>query len=582
VVVAVLTSPPAWLADAVLYQVYPQSFADHDGDGIGDLRGILGRLEHLSELGVSALWLSPIFTSPFFDAGYDVSDYLGIAPRYGTEQDLVDLVREAGRRGIRILLDLVAGHTSDQHPWFRESANTNAAPRTRSDASTSTRSDASTSTPSDSPSDSPDRYIWADTAEPPGPTWVASPGTRRGYFLPNFYAVQPALNFGYARMNPAEPWRRPVTAPGPRANRAALREIMAYWFDRGVAGFRVDMASSLVKDDPDRSATAQLWRETRDWMDRAYPDRVLLAEWGDPKTSVPAGIHADFFLHFIGRALRSLWGNAQGSHDPGWDTDPCYFAPEGEGSLREFVAAWREADAAIDGRGCIALPTANHDFSRLACGTRTRAMLAPAFAFLLTWPTLPVIYYGDEIGMRYLSGLPDKEGSQLGTQARQGSRTPMQWDDGDGDGPSDGDGAGTSVGTRTSTTNAGFSTAPPDRLYLPLDPAPDRPTVAAQRADPDSLLRQVQQLIRLRAAHPELGARAAVRVLHEGYPAVYVRGETFVVVLNPSARPAEFDLEGAGLHVGAPLLARGVAVGADGRSARTEPFSYGVFELAAV
>jgi maltose alpha-D-glucosyltransferase/alpha-amylase len=567
------------LADTVLYQIYPQSFADGDGDGVGDLRGILGRLDYLSELGVSALWLSPIFTSPFFDAGYDVSDFLSVAPRYGTEQDLVDLVRAAGQRGIRILLDLVAGHTSDQHPWFHESANAGG------DADryiwADTADDHSVSSAAAAPADrsvgsAADRYIWADTAEPPGPTWVKSPGTRPGFFLPNFYAVQPALNFGYARMDPAEPWRQPVTAPGPRANRAALREIMAYWFDRGVAGFRVDMASSLVKDDPGRSATAELWRETRGWMDQAYPDRVLLTEWGDPKTSVPAGIHADFFLHFVGRALRSLWGNAQGSHSPSWGTDPCYFAPEGEGSLGEFVAAWREADAAIDGGGSIALPTANHDFSRLTCGTRTRAMVAPAFAFLLTWPTLPVIYYGDEIGMRYLPGLPDKEGSQLGTEARQGSRTPMQWDDGDGGAESVGE-----IGSQgRGAGNAGFSTASPDRLYLPLDPAPDRPTVSAQRADPDSLLRQVQDLIRLRKAHPELGAGGTVRVLSEGYPAVYVRGEKFVVLLNPSAEPAEFDLEGADLRVGQPLIARGIVVDADGRSARTGPFSYGVFELA--
>jgi maltose alpha-D-glucosyltransferase/alpha-amylase len=535
--VALLTSPPAWLADAVFYQIYPQSFADSDGDGIGDLPGIRSRLSHLSDLGVTALWLSPVFDSPFFDAGYDVSDYLKIAPRYGTERDLVELVRAAEALGIRILLDLVAGHTSDQHPWFRASANT---------------------VPG---ADGGDRYIWAETAEPPGPAWVPSPGARPGYFLPNFYAVQPALNFGYARMDPAEPWRQPVDAPGPRANREALREIMGYWFDRGVAGFRVDMASSLVKDDPGHLATAALWGEMRAWMDRSYPDRVLISEWGDPKTSVPAGFHADFFLHFVGRPLRSLWGNAQGSHDPSWGTEPCYFAPEGKGALAEFMAAWLEADEAIDGNGHVALPTANHDFSRLTCGTRTRAMVAPAFAFLLTWPTVPVIYYGDEIGMRYLPGLPSKEGSQLNTEARQGSRTPMQWAE---------DAGG----------NAGFSTAPADRLYLPLDPAPDRPTVRAQEQDPDSLLNQVKALIRLRAAHPELGTGGTVRMVHDGYPGAYVRGERYLVILNPSARPEQLALPG--LRVGEPLVSRGVAVDAratDGSLARTEPFGYGVFEL---
>jgi len=525
-----LSVPPAWLADAVLYQIYPQSFADSDGDGVGDLPGILAHLDHLDWLGVDAVWLSPLFASPFCDAGYDVSDYFAVAPRYGTEDDLVALVDAARERGIRVMLDLVPGHTSDQHPWFQASAN--------------------------DPADG--RYVWAETETAPGPRWVASPGSRPGYYLPNFYPVQPALNFGYARTDPAEPWRQPVDAPGPRANRAALREIMAYWFDRGVAGFRVDMAYSLVKDDPDHVATTALWRETREWMDTAYPDRALLAEWGDPKVSVPAGIHADFFLHFTGRALLSLWGNAQGSHAQSWGTRPCYFAPEGEGSMHEFLEAWHEADAAIDGRGHVALPTANHDFSRLACGTRTREMTAPAFAFLLTWPSLPVVYYGDEIGMRYLPGLPDTEGSQLGTEARQGSRTPMQWDDG---------------------ANAGFSSADPTDLYLPVDPAADRPTVAAERADPDSLLNQVRTLIRLRAEHPELGSGGEVRTLTEGYPFAYTRGGRFLVVVNPSARPTRYAPADDGILVTTPLVARGVHA-APGGVLHADPFSYGVFPLA--
>jgi maltose alpha-D-glucosyltransferase/alpha-amylase len=331
---------------------------------------------------------------------------------------------------------------------------------------------------------------------------------------------------------------------------------MAHWFERGVAGFRVDMAFSLVKDDPDRAATADLWREMRAWMDASYPDRALLAEWGDPKVSVPAGIHADFFLHFVGRTLRSLWGNAQGSHTASWGADPCYFAPEGEGSMREFLDAWFAADTAIDGRGHVALPTANHDFSRLTCGTRTRAMVAPAFAFLLTWPSLPVIYYGDEIGMRFIPDLPGVEGSQLGSEQRQGSRTPMQWDDG---------------------PNAGFSTAPASQLYLPIDSAPDRPSVAAQRSTEDSLLNQVRTLIRLRREHPELGSGGTVEVLGDGYSFVYLRGGKYLVIVNPAERAAEFPL-GLGSAVGAALVDCGVD-SVDG-VLRARAFSYAVFLLA--
>ncbi|MGH3416845.1 MAG: alpha-amylase family glycosyl hydrolase, partial [Actinocrinis sp.] len=509
------------------------SYADSDGDGIGDFAGLIGRLDYLKWLGVDTVWFNPCFVSEFGDAGYDVADFLTIAPRYGGNEDFVRLIDAARSRGIRVMLDLVAGHTSHLHPWFRASA--------------------------DDPSD--DRYIWSDSVHGPVRSWIPSPGRRPGYYLANFYPIQPALNYGYARMDPAEPWRQPVDAPGPRANRAALREIMAYWFDRGVSGFRIDMAYSLVKDDPDRTATAALWGEMRAWIDREYPDRALLSEWGDPKTSVPAGIHVDFFLHFVGRALRSLWDNAQGSHAASWGTDPCFFAPEGEGSMKEFLAAWREADAAIGGAGYIALPTANHDFSRLTCGTRTRDMVAPAFAFLLTWPTLPVIYYGDEIGMRYVPGLPDKEGSQLNDEARQGSRTPMQWD---------------------GTANAGFSTAAPERLYLPIDPDVDRPSVSAQRDDPDSLLNQVRRLIALRATHPALGSGATVEVLSTGYPFVYTRGGTHLIVANPRREAAGFDASelvgpsGGGLNL-RPLEVHGVTVA--GARLEAAPFAYGVFEL---
>lgn len=525
---------PGWLADAVIYQIYPQSFADSNGDGIGDLNGIHDRLDYLKWLGVNTVWLNPCFVSEFGDAGYDVADYLTIAPRYGSNADFERLIEAARSRGIRVMLDLVAGHTSHLHPWFKQSA--------------------------DDPSDH--RYIWSDSVHAPVRSWIPSPGRRPGYYLANFYPIQPALNYGYARMDPAEPWRQPVDAPGPRANRAALRQIMAYWFERGVSGFRVDMAYSLVKDDPDRSATAALWGEMRAWIDREYPDRALLSEWGDPKTSVPAGIHVDFFLHFVGRALRSLWDNSQGSHAARWGTDPCYFAPEGEGSMKEFLAYWREAEAAINGSGHIALPTANHDFSRLACGTRTREMTAPAFAFLLTWPTLPVIYFGDEIGMRYVPGLPDKEGSQLNDESRQGSRTPMQWDQ---------------------TANAGFSAAPPEKLYLPIDPDEDRPTVAAQREDENSLLNQVRSLIALRARHPALGSGGTVDVLHTGYPFVYTRGGNHLIVTNPRREPARFDIAGLSGRTGEPvpslrsLAGRGVRIA--GAELEADGFSYAVFEI---
>jgi glycosidase len=530
--VPVTRPAPAWLADAVLYQIYPQSFADSNGDGIGDLNGIAEHLDHLAWLGVNTVWLNPCFASPFRDAGYDVADYLTIAPRYGDNGDLANLVEQAGRRGIRVLLDLVAGHTSDQHPWFAASA--------------------------DDPADH--RYIWADPPAGSLPRgFVPSPGSRPGGYLPNFFEFQPALNFGYARQHPDEPWRQGVDAEGPRANRAALREVMDHWLSLGLAGFRVDMAASLVKDDPGHVQTAALWSELRSWLDRTHPDAVLFSEWGDPAVSVPAGFHADFFLQFggpaDGLALRSLWNNRQGTDRDEWDSAPCYFDADGAGSARTFIDAYTAATEAVGDTGHIALPTSNHDFSRLACGPRTPEQLPAVFAFQLSWPTLPAIYYGEEIGMRYLPALPDTEGSVLAPRYnRAGSRTPMQWDAGPG---------------------AGFSTAPADRLYLPLDPDPARPTVAAQRADGQSLLHLVRRLILLRTANPELGSAGSLEVLHDGYPLAYLRGGRFLVVVNPARKTVVLPLTRPDLAEATAVENNGVTVDRDAITA--QPFAYGIF-----
>ncbi|MDI3418730.1 alpha-amylase family glycosyl hydrolase [Streptomyces luteolus] len=528
--------PPQWLTDAVLYQIYPQSFADSNGDGIGDLAGITQRLDYLKWLGVTALWLNPCFTSPFFDAGYDVADYQQVAPRYGGNDDLVALIDAAHRRGMRVLLDLVAGHTSDQHPWFTASA-------------------------AGTDGEYADRYIWTPSREIQPDGFHSSPGERDGSYLRNFFVSQPALNFGYARENPAEPWRQPPKAPGPRANREALRQVMAYWLDRGADGFRVDMASSLVKDDTDGTWTGELWREMRDWLDRRYPDAALVSEWGEPAAAVPAGFHLDFFLHFKGRAYRSLVDNAAGVQVPEWEAGPCYFDEQGNGSATEFLDAWDKVAPAIDGIGHVCLQTSNHDFPRLACGSRSGPQLDPAMVFMLTWPSVPSIYYGDEIGMRYVPDLPVKEGSTLGeTYNRAGSRTPMQWDDG---------------------PNAGFSAGDPEDLYLPVDPDAQRPTVAAQLAERGSLLHLTRRLIALRRTNPAFGPRGQVEVLagrDGGYPLVYLRsheGQRFLVAVNPRSEAAFAALPVHG--VAEPVLHRGAVLREGG--VELEGFGYGVWPM---
>ncbi|WP_260191204.1 alpha-amylase family glycosyl hydrolase [Actinophytocola gossypii] len=506
---------PAWLSDAVLYQIYPQSFADSNGDGIGDLTGVESKLDYLAWLGVNTVWLNPCFVSPMGDAGYDVADYYTIDPRYGTNDDLGKLVETAGRRGIRVLLDLVAGHTSDQHPWFRHSAN--------------------------DPDDH--RYIWSDRQTE---GFQPSPGSREGFYLPNFFPVQPALNFGYARMDDAEPWRQPVDAEGPRANRQALRDIMDHWLSLGVSGFRVDMASSLVKDDAGKAETAKLWRELRGWIDTAHPEAALLSEWAQPQVSVPAGFHADFFLHFgSSQAYRSLFHNGA-VYDDTWRPRPCFFDASGAGSIADFLAEWATATSVIGPDGHVILPTSNHDFPRLVAGTRTPEQARAALVFLLTWQTLPAIYYGDEIGMQYQPGLPDHEGSAIGALAdghnRAGSRTPMQWDATD-----------------------------PEVTYLPPHPSPDRPNVADQRADPDSLLNLVRELITLRRANSALGPTGGVEIVNPGYPFVYRRGGEFTVAVNPSFTPATVDIP----MPGAQVIGRGATHERD--RLHLDRFGYAVF-----
>ncbi len=526
---------PAWLEKSVMYLLYPQTFADSDGDGIGDIKGIIGRLDYLKWLGVNLIWIPPIYPSPFKDAGYDVSDYKAVASRYGTLKDFETLVKTAREKGIRILLDLVAGHTSDQHPWF-----------------TASETDLKDG-----------RYIWtgpdhADADDLPG-NYVLREGSKRGAFLHNYYESQPALNYGFARMDPEEPWRQTVDAEGPMANRAALQEIMKHWLDLGVSGFRCDMAFSLVKDDPGYAETSKIWRANRKWLDANYPEAMLISEWGYAKQSIDAGFHADFFLHNLGST----------SPDPtkggAWNSlflsgkDP-YFSDSGSGSAKIFVDTWTQWSGDIRQRGgYIALPTGNFDdANRLNDGNRGTASLKSGLVLQLTWPTLPMIYNGEEIGMKMIKGLPNKEGSDDGDPDgdRQRNRTPMQWD---------------------STANAGFSKAPADKLYLPIDKDPKRPTVEAQQDDPDSLLCLVQRLIKLRKSETAFDPSSELRVLSTGYPFTYLRGDRYLVAVNPRRDAAEIVVDDA--RLGRARSVENVGTTIDGPRLQVDGFGFGIFDL---
>lgn len=528
-------SPPRWLADAVIYEIYPQSFADSTGDGIGDLTGVIGKLDYLQWLGIDVIWFNPCFASPFRDAGYDVTDYFSVAPRYGSNETLETLIDEAGTRGIKVLLDLVAGHTSIVHPWFTTSMM--------------------------DPDDH--RYIWADR---PSEMFVPSPGSRAGWYMKNFFPEQPALNFGYARLCPDEPWRQLPGDEWPTRNKEMLKEVIGFWLGKGVAGFRVDMAFSLVKDDPGLSATTTLWREISSWMHDAYPGSVLLPESDEHRTlaaGAAGGFDADFAL-VIQQEHSALFNNGAAGILP-WqhDIEPCYFDPDadpevGTAALQRFLRLWQERwDQCGDDR-LIVLPSSDHDFSRLVAGPRTKSQCLAAFTFLFTWGSIPSIYYGDEIGMRFLPEAPEKEGSQWNPRYnRAGCRTPMQWDN--------------------ELPNAGFSDADSELLYLPQDNHFDRPTVIDQREDSHSLLSHVRRLIRLRRATPELGAGTAAEVLHAGYPFVYRRGPHHVIAINPRGYRAEVAVEEMGS--GHPQLLLGEGAACDEGLLTLEPFGHGIFRL---
>ena len=487
---------PSWLESAVFYQIYPQSFCDSNGDGIGDLPGIISKLDYLQALGVNAIWINPCFESPFQDAGYDISDYYRIAPRYGTNADARQLFLAARNRGFHVLLDLVPGHTSNAHPWFQASCK-------------------------HQPNEYSDWYVWTDsgwTWEIPGLRLINGYGERDACYAANFFYFQPALNYGFADLDPRYPWQQSVDAPGPQTVRRKLREIMEFWLAMGCSGFRVDMAASLVKNDPGWRETTNLWREIRAWLDRDYPEAVLVSEWSHPAAAIQAGFHGDFLLPFASAGYASLFRK---SGPGGAGSDPygfSFFDPAGHGNIRQFLDEYESLYQEIKGRGLICLTTGNHDITPRLGTARTTDDLELSFLFLLSMPGAPFIYYGDEIGMRTLEGLASKEGGL----SRTGSRTPMQW---------------------TGGPAAGFSSAAVEKLYLPIDPAPGFPNVALQESDPHSLLQRVRRMIALRRAHPALWATGDFQTVYGEsgkYPLVFRRsasGETLLVGLNPAHDP---------------------------------------------
>jgi alpha-glucosidase len=451
---------PRWWQGAVLYQIYVRSWLDADGDGYGDLNGIVDRLDYLSWLGVDGIWLSPTMPSPDQDWGYDVSDYLNVHPDLGTLGDLDRLVAEAARRGLRVLLDLVPNHTSTAHPWFVDAAGSRDH-RHR------------------------DYYVWADPAPgggPPNnwrdatgrPAWAWHEPTGQ-YYLHSFLESQADLN-----------WREPAV-------HAEFREILRFWFDRGVAGFRIDVAHGLYKDallrdnpparahDPLAGRSGQqpvhsanqpeshgVFRDWRAVAEGYEPPRLLLGE-----TWVSLAALAGFYGHDDELQLGFNF--------------PFVFTPFAARVLSAVVA---DTAAILPAGACPVWTASNHDVGRFPtrwCGGDERKVRL-ALLVLATLPGTTVLYYGDEIGMTDVAVPPELRQDAMtrdgagGAGSRDRARTPMPWD---------------------ASPSGGF-TADGVKPWLPLgDPAARN--VAGQREDPASVLTFCRRLLAMRRA--EFGGR---------------------------------------------------------------------------
>ena len=473
-----------WLENAVFYEIYPQSFYDTNEDGIGDINGIAEKLAYIKSLGCNSIWINPCFESPFNDAGYDISDYYTIAERYGTNEDMKHLCEKAHEMDMHILLDLVPCHTSVEHPWFIESMKAEK-------------------------NEYSDRYIWTDTVwnELRDYNTIRGISDRDGTCVVSYFSSQPALNYGFYEIDDPK-WQQPPSAEGPTKTFEEMLNIMRFWLDIGCDGFRVDMAACLVRNDPNRVGTIKVWQKATSTIKKEYPNCALIAEWGEPENSLKSGFDMDFFLHFGTTHYMDLFR-----------TDNPYFA--GCGDASRFIKNYKKLLKDTKGKGLMCMPSGNHDMVRMSDFLNTEQQKI-AFAFILTLPGAPFIYYGDEIGMKY-QNLPSKEGGYF----RTGARTPMQWD---------------------STENAGFSKGASENLYLPIDSDDNRSTVEKAISNKNSLLNTIKALIDLRQNNKALQSYGKIEFIKEGYPLIYRRkyeDQEITVIINAKDQPVTVKAKGS-------------------------------------
>lgn len=460
-----MSNNPLWYKDAVFYEVYVRAFFDSNGDGHGDLKGLAQKLDYFKDLGIDALWLLPIYASPLKDDGYDIADYYAIHPDYGTLDDFKELLDAAHTRGIKVITDLVLNHTSDQHPWFQSARQGQQDPYH-------------------------DFYVWSDDdqkyagariifldTEKSNWTWDDS---AQQYFWHRFYSSQPDLNYDNPQV------------------RQEMINVMKFWLDLGVDGFRADAVPYLFEREgtncENLPETHAYLKELRSFIDQHYPDRILLCEanqWPqDVRRYLGDGDEFNMAFHFP-LMPRIYMGIRKGDASPiTWALEQTPPIPENT----QWAIFLRNHDELTlemvteEERQWMWENYAPEPRMRLNLGIRRR--LAPlldndrrkielAYSLLFTLPGSPVLYYGDEIGM----------GDNIWLEDRDGVRTPMQWED---------------------SSQAGFSTAPSNRLYAPIISSsgydPESLNVADQKLDPGSLLNTVKNMIRTRRGYPALGS----------------------------------------------------------------------------
>lgn len=432
-----------WLKKARFYEIYPTSFKDSNNDGIGDLKGIISKLDYVKDMGFNAIWLNPFYPSPFKDGGYDVKDFFDVDPRFGTLDDFKALLKKAHNLGIKIIIDLVAGHASEENPDFLKSARPEK-------------------------NEYSDLFIWNSCVwnlEQPY-RLISGRYDRNGCYMVNFFSTQPAFNYGFNEVKYPE-WQMSYKDERTKLAREYLKKIIRFWLKIGADGFRVDMADSLVKNDDTKVATQEIWREIHEEIFvKEYPDRVLVSEWSNPDRSLACGFDVDFVLDHHDNFFHMLVRSTP-------NTKGLSILNKGKHELFENDLLSR-VEASKRHHGFLGIISGNHDSPRIASfldENRTKIY----YMMQYTIPGVPFIYYGDEIGMKHRD-LPSKDG---GFQ-RTGDRTPMQWDN---------------------SLNKGFSSTTGE-LYLPQ--GDEKCNVKDQLNDPNSLLNFVKNLNRFREDHSNL------------------------------------------------------------------------------